>query len=135
VRARRVHQQGLVTVLPRRLRLPAVRSLSSSILSRAIRDIHEISPKFVAFKGPLGAGSSHMLPGEIAFSPEFYAPTLKHLGVTCVVRLNDADAYDAGELERPQRGIWHPVTTSSSTTARCRRPGRRWRRWRGASSP
>jgi hypothetical protein len=68
-------------------------------------DIHEISPKFVAFKGPLGAGSRHMLPGEIAFPPEFYAPTLERLGVTCVVRLNDADAYDAGELER--RGIRH----------------------------
>ena len=68
-------------------------------------DIHQISPKFVAFKGPLSAESRHKLQGEVAFPPEFYAPALRRLGVTCVVRLNDADAYDAGEFER--RGIRH----------------------------
>ena len=68
-------------------------------------DIHVICPKFVAFKGPLDPGSRHRLPGEIAFPPEFYAPALRRLGVTCVVRLNDADAYDAGAFER--RGLRH----------------------------
>ena len=42
---------------------------------------------------------------ETAFPPEFYAPTLKRLGVTCVVRRNEADTYDADEFER--RGVRH----------------------------
>jgi cell division cycle 14 len=68
-------------------------------------DIHQISPKLIAFKGPLGAGSRHCLDGEIAMPPEFYAPVLLGLGVSCVVRLNDRDTYDASEFER--RGIRH----------------------------
>ena len=57
-------------------------------------DIHEICPKFVAFKGPLSVGSPYLQPGEIALPPSEYVPVLRQLGVTCVVRLNEADTYD-----------------------------------------
>ena len=57
-------------------------------------DMHEICPKFVAFKGPLSVGSRHLRPGEIALPPSEYVPVLQQLGVTCVVRLNEADTYD-----------------------------------------
>ena len=68
-------------------------------------DMHRICPKFVAFKGPLSDGSPYRLRSEIAFPPEHYAPLLLGLGVSCVVRLNDADTYDAGELQRA--GVAH----------------------------
>jgi cell division cycle 14 len=70
-----------------------------------IGDIHCICPRFVAFKGPLAVNSRHRLRDEIAHSPEHYAPLLLKLGVSCMVRLNDADTYDAAGFERA--GIAH----------------------------
>ena len=66
-------------------------------------DMHRICPKFVAFKGPLAEDSPQS--DEVAFSPEHYAPLLLDLGVTCVVRLNEADTYDAAAFTRA--GIAH----------------------------
>jgi cell division cycle 14 len=54
-------------------------------------DIHRICPKFIAFKGPLAIESAHRESDEIALPPEYYANVLLELGVSCVVRLNDAD--------------------------------------------
>ena len=68
-------------------------------------DMHRICPKFVAFKGPLAEDSPQRESGEVAFSPEHYAPPLLDLGVTCVVRLNEADTYDAAAFTRA--GIAH----------------------------
>ena len=57
-------------------------------------DIHEVCPKFVAFKGPLAINSAYLQTGEVAFPPSKYVPILKQLGVTCVARLNEDDTYD-----------------------------------------
>ena len=57
-------------------------------------DIHEICPKFVAFKGPLAHGSKYQRCGEVSFPPAFYADALRRLNVTCIVRLNEPDTYD-----------------------------------------
>jgi protein-tyrosine phosphatase len=56
-------------------------------------------------KGPLSRGSSYLETDEIALAPEMYVATLRQLGVTCVVRLNEPDTYDKGEFERA--GIAH----------------------------
>jgi cell division cycle 14 len=68
-------------------------------------DIHVICPKFAAFKGPLDLESPWREQGEIAFPPEFFVPIFHKLGVTCVIRLNDPETYDAQEFERA--GIAH----------------------------
>ena len=60
-------------------------------------DMHEICPKFVAFKGPLSQRSAYRQEGEVALPPSAYVPVLVKLGVTCVVRLNEADTYDRYE--------------------------------------
>jgi cell division cycle 14 len=96
-------------------------------------DIHEICPKFVAFKGPLSHDSPYRQSNEIAFTPEEYAPMLSQLGVTCVVRLNEPDTYDKKVFERA--GINHhdlyfdDCTTPSDDIVRrfldiCEREGR-----------
>jgi hypothetical protein len=38
--------------------------------------------------------------GEAAYPLLHYAASLSGLGATCVVRLNEADTYDAGEFVR-----------------------------------
>jgi cell division cycle 14 len=63
-------------------------------------DVHQICPKFIAFKGPLAIGSHHREPNEVSFPPDHYAPLLLSLGVSSVVRLNDADTYAGAEFER-----------------------------------
>ena len=68
-------------------------------------DIHQICPKFVAFKGPLSLNSKYLQPNEIALPPRKYASILSRLGVTCVVRLNEPDTYDKREFE--EAGIRH----------------------------
>eukprot|EP00291_Cryptomonas_curvata_P022211 CAMPEP_0172168818 /NCGR_PEP_ID=MMETSP1050-20130122/10360_1 /TAXON_ID=233186 /ORGANISM="Cryptomonas curvata, Strain CCAP979/52" /LENGTH=280 /DNA_ID=CAMNT_0012839805 /DNA_START=37 /DNA_END=876 /DNA_ORIENTATION=- len=68
-------------------------------------DLHQYCPKFVAMKGPLSRGSTYLETDEIALAPEMYVPTLRRLGVTCVVRLNEPDTYDKTEFERA--GIAH----------------------------
>jgi cell division cycle 14 len=68
-------------------------------------DIHRVCPKFIAFKGPLAMNSVHRMRDEIALPPEHYADVLLQQGVSSVVRLNDADTYDAAKLKRA--GISH----------------------------
>ena len=68
-------------------------------------DIHQICPKFVAFKGPLSLDSKYLQPNEIALPPRKYASILGRLGVTCVVRLNEPDTYGKREFE--EAGIRH----------------------------
>jgi cell division cycle 14 len=68
-------------------------------------DIHRVCPKFIAFKGPLAMNSVHRMQDEIALPPEHYADVLLQQGVSSVVRLNDADTYDAATFERA--GIAH----------------------------
>ena len=68
--------------------------------------VHEICPKLVAFKGPIAAGSVHRLEHEAARPPSEYAPVLRRLGVTCVVRLNETDTYDRwGPPPLPPRNL------------------------------
>ena len=69
-------------------------------------DIHRISDKFFAFKGPLqDENSEHFVEGEISFPPSFYATVFNRYKVTAVVRLNDTDTYDASAFE--DAGIRH----------------------------
>ena len=63
-------------------------------------DLHMVVPgKLLAFRGPRDVGGAVFSDdaGYRDFSPRFYAPVLKKLGVTAVVRLNEAE-YDAGAL-------------------------------------
>ena len=96
-------------------------------------DIHEICPKFVAFKGPLSRDSPYRQCNEVALTPEQCAPILAQLGVTCVVRLNEPDTYDKRVFELA--GIKHhdlyfdDCTTPPDTVVRrfldiCEREGR-----------
>ena len=66
-------------------------------------DLHEVVPgKFVAFRGPEELGGAEYLDdarGFRRFSPSFYVDVLKDLGVTTVVRLNEAH-YDAACFEK-----------------------------------
>jgi cell division cycle 14 len=68
-------------------------------------DVHQICPKFIAFKGPLAVDSHHREPNEVAFPPDHYAPLLRSLGASSVVRLNDADTYLGEGIE--QAGLAH----------------------------
>ena len=56
-------------------------------------DLHEVLPgKFVAFKGPVDAGSFRYrdsASGMRTFSPSYYAEIFKDMGVSTVVRLNE----------------------------------------------
>jgi cell division cycle 14 len=63
-------------------------------------DLHQVCPKFIAFKGPLAVESHHLQPNEVAFPPDHYAPLLLTLGASSVVRLNDADTYAGADFER-----------------------------------
>eukprot|EP00281_Chroomonas_sp_CCMP1168_P021964 CAMPEP_0206228476 /NCGR_PEP_ID=MMETSP0047_2-20121206/9189_1 /ASSEMBLY_ACC=CAM_ASM_000192 /TAXON_ID=195065 /ORGANISM="Chroomonas mesostigmatica_cf, Strain CCMP1168" /LENGTH=389 /DNA_ID=CAMNT_0053651721 /DNA_START=166 /DNA_END=1335 /DNA_ORIENTATION=+ len=57
----------------------------------AVADMHVISPKFIAFRGPADADA----PGALtAFDPRHYASVFRGKGVTAVVRLNEATGYD-----------------------------------------
>jgi hypothetical protein len=69
--------------------------------------MHKVCPKFIAFKGPLRLGHPAREVGEAARPPLYYAAALLGLGATCVVRLNEADTYDAGEFVRA--GLRHQV--------------------------
>ena len=67
----------------------------------------QVAPKLIAFKGPLAPDHPARQPEEVALPPSESARRLRGLGVTCVVRLNDVDTYDAGEFTRA--GIGHEV--------------------------
>ena len=77
----------------------------SDLEAALVGDIHEICPKFVAMKGPMSLCSKYTLDDEFALPPEIYVPLLLHLGVSCVVRLNEPDTYDKAAFERA--GIAH----------------------------
>ena len=66
-------------------------------------DLHEVVPgRFVAFRGPQDLGGAEYLDdarGFRRFSPHFYLDAFDDLGVTTVVRLNEA-RYDADAFER-----------------------------------
>jgi cell division cycle 14 len=51
-------------------------------------DLHQICPKFVAFRGPDSSDPRFQ-------SPEQYCELFVHMGVNAVVRLNETDAYDS----------------------------------------
>lgn len=55
-------------------------------------NMHEISPKFIAFKGPVD--KSCTCNEEHAFSPEHFVDSFQDMGVTAVVRLNEPSTYD-----------------------------------------
>jgi cell division cycle 14 len=57
-------------------------------------DLAEICPKFVAFKGPTSNASPESKSRQVVFSTSWYIPIFLSLGVTCVVRLNEAETYD-----------------------------------------
>jgi len=73
-------------------------------------DLHSLMPcseegaKFVAFKGP-SSTRERIAPGVFTFTPKDYVDVFKDKGVSCVVRLNDADSYDRHEFI--QNGIKH----------------------------
>ncbi len=51
-------------------------------------DLHVVTPKFIAFRGP-GARKDRR-----AFPPEYFAPFFKDQSVTAVLRLNEHTTYD-----------------------------------------
>ena len=80
-------------------------------------DIHQICPKFVAFKGPIVQTGVNQHKGEVSFPPSAYIHALRRLRVTCVIRLNEADTYDRSALfpplRRPQHISFHRTTTAT----------------------
>jgi cell division cycle 14 len=68
-------------------------------------DVHQLCPKLVGFKGPLAAGTRYVQHDEVVMPPQYYVPIFLELGVSCVIRLNEPDTYDAGVFERA--GIRH----------------------------
>jgi cell division cycle 14 len=101
-------------------------------------DLHEVVPgKFVALRGPLDLGAASYRDdrarrGLRHFSPGFYVPILRELGVSAVVRLNEA-AYDpaafaaAGmehvDLPFPDCGLPPPAVVSRFLSAAEAAPG------------
>ena len=77
----------------------------SDLENAFVGEIHEICPKFVAMKGPMSIDSKYTQIEEFVLPPDVYVPVLLHLGVSCVVRLNESDTYDKSEFERA--GIAH----------------------------
>ncbi len=70
-------------------------------------DFHVVVPnRFIAFRGPndLGSNAYSDDDGHRRFSPSYYADVFLDLGVTTVIRLNEAD-YNGDEFTR--RGISH----------------------------
>ena len=67
-------------------------------------DMHFLSPKFVAFKGP-SHRRTKIMPGVYTFSARHYASIFKERGITAVVRLNEASTYDREEFIK--EGIKH----------------------------
>jgi len=61
-------------------------------------DMSSINPKLWAFRGPTYEGGDHM-------PPEHFVPLFHELGITAVIRLNEADTYDAEVFEKA--GIRH----------------------------
>jgi hypothetical protein len=60
-------------------------------------DIHQASPKFLAFKGPSSV-RTQVSAGNFTFPPQFYLDVFETKGVTAIVRLNDASTYDSAEF-------------------------------------
>lgn len=69
-------------------------------------NMHMMAPKFLAFKGPKDAARFHPSDYEAAsLRPECYVDLFNKLGVTGVVRLNEAHTYDRKAYT--DRGINH----------------------------
>eukprot|EP00961_Rhodomonas_salina_P279271 3772779-Rhodomonas_salina.2 len=66
-----------------------------------VGDLHEVTPKFVAFRGPQSK-ETRFLASRV---PENYVQVFKYKGVSAVVRLNDKDTYDARKFTKS--GIRH----------------------------
>eukprot|EP00961_Rhodomonas_salina_P294257 3934418-Rhodomonas_salina.1 len=64
-------------------------------------DMHDVTPKFVAFRGPLSKQRKYLA----SLTPDDYVPVFKEKGVTAVVRLTDSDTYDAKKFT--DQGIRH----------------------------
>jgi cell division cycle 14 len=60
-------------------------------------DMHQVTPKFLAFKGPSSV-RTQVSAGNFTFTPQFYLDVFASKGVTAVVRLNDASTYEASEF-------------------------------------
>jgi cell division cycle 14 len=60
-------------------------------------DMHQVSPQFLAFKGPSSV-RTQVSAGNFTFPPQFYLDVFASKGVTAVVRLNDASTYEASEF-------------------------------------
>lgn len=67
-------------------------------------DMHFVSPKFLAFKGPTEKCEDPSM-GTYTFPPRHYIDVFLDKGVTAVVRLNESSTYDAQSFE--EQGIRH----------------------------
>jgi hypothetical protein len=66
-------------------------------------NMHEVSPKFVACKGPVEKSRNHS--NEHAFPPEHFVESFRDMGVTAVIRLNDSSTYNAEKFT--EAGLRH----------------------------
>jgi cell division cycle 14 len=57
-------------------------------------DMHMVCPKFIAFKGPKGNRGDGREKEMYTFTPEHYSSVFEYMGVSAIVRLNEADTYD-----------------------------------------
>ena len=71
-------------------------------------EMHEVCPKFLAFKGPLRPGHPARLDGEVAFPAEHYARLFRDMGVRAVVHPHPL--YTPSDWFRPQ----NPPTVTTS---------------------
>eukprot|EP00283_Hemiselmis_rufescens_P004227 CAMPEP_0173425858 /NCGR_PEP_ID=MMETSP1357-20121228/5465_1 /TAXON_ID=77926 /ORGANISM="Hemiselmis rufescens, Strain PCC563" /LENGTH=300 /DNA_ID=CAMNT_0014389389 /DNA_START=26 /DNA_END=928 /DNA_ORIENTATION=+ len=62
-------------------------------------DLHKVSPKFIAFKGP-SEEKTMIAPGFYTFTPGEYVQVFKEMNVTAIVRLNEPDTYDKSHFEQ-----------------------------------
>jgi cell division cycle 14 len=62
-------------------------------------DMHIVSPKFVAFKGPSDARRNSLTEAP-TFTPRHYSEVFRDEGVTAVVRLNEPTTYKKERFER-----------------------------------
>jgi len=78
---------------PRNFSVDAYQSLESAQEG----DMHWISPKFIAFKGPVdpSAKPTDDVVDEYALPAKHYAKAFRDMGVTGVVRLNEASTYNS----------------------------------------
>lgn len=64
-----------------------------------LADMNVVCPKFVAFRGP-SRRKVEICPGVFLFPPRHYKAVFKEMGVTTIIRLNEADTYKPEQFER-----------------------------------